>query len=103
MKIENAYFSLRLPLVKSSWIKLAGSFLVGQGALQLIQVLSGFFLFRWLSVEQYAQYSVVFACQSTAGMLVELGFLGAIVALVGNRIQDKKVLGNYIRAGRFFR
>lgn len=103
MKIENAYFSLRLPLVKSSWIKLAGSFLVGQGALQLIQVLSGFFLIRWLSVEQYAQYSVAFAFQSTAGMLVELGFSGAIVALVGNRIQDKKVLGNYIRAGRFFR
>ena len=103
MKPGNAGFSFVIPLVKSSWIKLIAAFLLGQGAIQLIQVLSGFFLIRWLSIEQYAQYSVAFAFQSTAGMLVELGFSGAIVALVGKRINQKEIIGNYIKAGRFFR
>lgn len=104
MKTENARFSFaRIQLLKGSWIKLIGAFVLGQGALQLIQVLSGFFLIRWLSIEEYAQYSVAFAFQSTARMLVELGFSGAIVALVGKRIYDKKAIGNYIKAGKFFR
>lgn len=104
MKIGDTGFSMaRIPWLRASWIKLIGAFILGQGALQLIQVLSGFFLIRWLSIEEYAQYSVAFAFQSTARMLVELGFSGAIVALVGKRIYDKKVIGNYIKAGKFFR
>lgn len=92
-----------MPLLTPGRIKLIGLFLIGQGAVQIINVLSGFFLIRWLSIEQYAQYSLAFAFQSTAQMLVEFGFSGAIVALVGNRINDKTVIGNYIKAGQFYR
>lgn len=93
----------KFPLITVSRINLLVSFIVGQGALQILQVLSGFLLIRWLSVEEYAQYSVAIAFQSTAQMLVELGFSGAVVALVGNRINERKVLGDYIKSGRFYR
>lgn len=85
------------------WTSLIGTFLLGQGALQLIQVFSGLLLVRWLSVEGYAQYSMAFAFQCTAHVLVEFGFSGTIIALVGNRIHDKKVIGNYIKAGQYYR
>src|SRR5205823_6173937 len=87
----------------SKWSALIGTFLLGQGALQIIQLFTGFLLFRWLSVEQYAQYSMAFAFQVTAHVLVEFGFSGTIVALVGNRINDKQVIGGYIKAGQYYR
>lgn len=86
-----------------NWTKLIGTFLVGQGASHAIKVISGFLLMRWLSVDQFAQYNLAFAFQSTAYMLVEFGFSGAIVALVGHRINDKKAIGEYIKAGQFYR
>ncbi|WBL26387.1 lipopolysaccharide biosynthesis protein [Zunongwangia sp. HGR-M22] len=90
-------------IIYHNWFKVFFVFIIGQGAVQLIQLLSGFFLIHWLSVEDYAQYSIAFAFQSTAQVLVELGVSGSVVALVGNRIHDKKVLGNYIKGGKFFR
>lgn len=102
--IKRISIALKLPFGSlHKWAKILSIFILGQGAVQVIQLLSGFFLIRWLSVEDYAQYSVAFAFQSTAQMLVEFGFSGAIVALVGDRINDKKVIGNYIKAGQFFR
>ena len=90
-------------LISKAQIRLIISFLIGQGVVQFIQLLTGFLLIRWLTVEQYAQYSVAFAFQSTAQILVELGFSGSVIALVGSRIYDKDVLGGYIKAGKFFR
>lgn len=84
-------------------LNLIGSFIVGQGAVQTVQLLTGFFLIRWLTVEQYAQYSIAFAFQSTAQILVELGFAGSIIALVGRRVQEKEVVGGYVKAAKFFR
>jgi O-antigen/teichoic acid export membrane protein len=79
------------------------SFLAGQGSVQVLSLLSGFFLLRWLSVEAYAQYSVAFGFQSTLSMLIDLGFSGSIIALVGDRGSDKAVIGNYIRSAKRFR
>jgi len=63
----------------------------------------GFLLIRWMSVEAYAQYGVAFGFQSTLGILVDLGFGGCIVALVGNRSNQPEVIGGYIAAARWFR
>ncbi|MFC6859384.1 lipopolysaccharide biosynthesis protein [Zunongwangia atlantica] len=90
-------------LIYHNWFKIIIVFIAGQGAVQFVQLLSGFFLIHWLSVEDYAQYSIAFAFQSTAQVLVELGVSGSVVALVGNRINDKAVLGKYIKGGKFFR
>ncbi|UAB84438.1 hypothetical protein INR75_20175 [Zunongwangia sp. SCSIO 43204] len=90
-------------LIYHNWFKIIFVFIAGQGAVQFVQLLSGFFLIHWLSVEDYAQYSIAFAFQSTAQVLVELGVSGSVVALVGNRVNDKAVLGKYIKGGKFFR
>lgn len=86
--------------------KIAGfisTFLLGHGALQALQLVSGFVLLRWLSVSEYANFSMAFAFQNAATVLVEFGYAGTIVALVGNRIHDKQYIGRYIKAGRFYR
>lgn len=79
------------------------AFLAGQGSIQVLNLISGFLLLRWLSVEAYAQYSIAFGFQSTLGMLMDLGFSGSIIALVGDRITDKDVITSYVAAARYFR
>ena len=85
------------------WSALILSFLVGQGSVQVINLISGLLLLRWLSVEAYAQFSVAFGFQSTLNMLVDMGCSGSIIALVGERASDKEVVGSYIRSAKHFR
>jgi O-antigen/teichoic acid export membrane protein len=85
------------------WAGLITSFLAGQGAVQLLNLVTGFFLLRWMSVESYAQFSVAFGFQTMLTWLVDLGAAGSIVALVGSRVDDKEVIGKYIRSARHFR
>jgi O-antigen/teichoic acid export membrane protein len=75
------------------WGKLLFSFLAGQGSVQVVNLITGFFLLRWMSIADFAQLSVVLGFQSTVGILVDVGFSGSITALVGNRSQDKEIVG----------
>jgi O-antigen/teichoic acid export membrane protein len=79
------------------------SFAIGQPAVQLVNLVTGFFLLRWMSVENYAQFGVAFAFQSTVGMLADLGFSSSILALAGERARNPEVVGRYIRSARHFR
>ena len=85
------------------WAKLLATFLTGQTLVQGLNVLTGFLLLRWMSVEAYAQYTVANSFQGTIGVLTDLGVSGSIVALVGQRIHDKRLVGEYVRAARAFR
>lgn len=85
------------------WGGLIGSFLAGQGTVQLLNAAAGFLFLRWMSIESYAQYSLAFGFQGAVAILVDLGFSGSIIALVGSRGSDKNVVGNYIRSARYFR
>jgi O-antigen/teichoic acid export membrane protein len=85
------------------WTALIFRFLAGQGSVQVLNLVSGFLLLRWLSVEAYAQYSVAFGFQNTLGILVDLGISGSIVALVGDRGSDKEIVGTYIQSAKHFR
>jgi len=78
-------------------------FAVGQPAVQLINLVTGFLLLRWMSIEHYAQFGVAFAFQSAVGMLADLGFSSSVLALAGERARDPEVLGRYIRSARHFR
>ncbi len=78
-------------------------FLTGQISVQGLTFITGFLLLRWLSVEQYAQFSVAFAFQCTLNMLIDVGFSNSIVALVGNRGEDGGLVGSYIRSAQFYR
>jgi O-antigen/teichoic acid export membrane protein len=78
-------------------------FVTGQVLLQLLNILNGFFLLRWLSIAEQAKFSVAFSIQSLILSLYDFGFTGSIVALVGNRIDDKKAVGAYIQSAKRLR
>lgn len=84
-------------------LRLLIAFLMGQGAVQFLNQLSGFLLVRWLSLASYAQYGLVFGFQSTLNILIDVGISTTVVALVGTRYHDAEVIGGYVRAGRYLR
>ncbi len=92
-----------LPARLRPWAARLAKFFAGQGALQAINVVTGFFLLRWLSVEDYALFGVAFGFQSMLTVLVDLGFGGCIPALTGTRVNDPTVIGRYIAAARAWR
>lgn len=85
------------------WTERLLKFFLGQGVIQALNLVTGFALVRWLSVEDYAQFGVVFGFQITLAMFVDLGFSGCIVALVGSRGDDRAVLGRYVATARSLR
>jgi hypothetical protein len=78
-------------------------FFLGQGTLQAVVAVSGLFLVRNLSVEHYAQYGLAFGFQTTATMLMDLGYAGTIIPLVGTRVNDRALVGSYLRAAKHLR
>lgn len=81
-----------------SIFRTASSFFIGQGALQAVNLLINFFLIRYLSVEAYAQFGLTFGFQSTAISLMDLGFASTIIPLVGDRLEDRDLVGRYVHA-----
>jgi O-antigen/teichoic acid export membrane protein len=79
------------------------SFFLGQGALQGIQVLTGLLLVRWLSIEAWAQFGLAFGFQLTMNTLMDLGVSGTIIPLVGNRRDDRELVGRYVRSAKHLR
>ncbi len=65
---------------------------------QGLQFITGLALVRWLSYEAYAQYGMVLGFQNMLALLVDLGFTGSILALVGSRVDDPVVVGRYMGA-----
>lgn len=83
--------------------KVIAQFFTGQILVQFLGVLTGFLLLRWLSIEHQAKYSFAFGIQTMITVLGDAGFGGSIISLVGSRINDRQVLGNYISAARYFK
>jgi O-antigen/teichoic acid export membrane protein len=78
-------------------------YLTGQGLVQIITLLIGLLMLRWLAVTEYAQFSLAFSFQTTFSMLTDMGITATITALVGTRINDARVVGEYVRSGRHVR
>jgi O-antigen/teichoic acid export membrane protein len=79
------------------------SFFLGQGALQGVQVLAGLFLVRKLSIDAYAQFGLAFGFQATMSTLMDLGFSSTIIPLVGERRDDRALVGRYVRSAKHLR
>jgi O-antigen/teichoic acid export membrane protein len=86
----------------SRWASRLAAFVVGQGLVQALNLATGFFFVRWLTVQDYAAYSLVMGFQGTLGILVELGLAGSITALLAGRT-DPIAMGRYVRSARHFR
>jgi hypothetical protein len=84
-------------------MRLLSSFFLGQGALQILNVLVGLYLVRALSVTQYAQYGLTASFQQTVALLMDLGFASTIIPLVGQRGADRALVGRYVRAAKHLR
>lgn len=84
------------------WLGRLTTFAMGQGLVQVLGLVTGFLLIRWLSVDAYAAYSMATGFQGTAGVLVEMGLGGSIVALLAGRT-DPHLVGQYIRSVRHLR
>ena len=84
-------------------IQIVVSFFLGQGALQGIQLLTGLLLIRWLSIEGWAQFGLASGFQITVNTLMDLGISGTIIPLVGERRNDRALVGRYMRSARHLR
>jgi len=82
---------------------LVATFFAGHGAIQLLSVVFGLVVVRLLSVESYAQFSLALGFQITLGSLMDMGYAGTIVPLVGERFADPVVVGSYVAAARHHR
>lgn len=83
--------------------KLLTDFVLGQGTVQGIGALVGLFLVRTLSVTDYAQFGLASGFQATASVLMDLGYASTIIPLVGERIADRKLVGQYVREAKAHR
>jgi O-antigen/teichoic acid export membrane protein len=78
-------------------------FVLGQGALQGINVVIGLFLLRVLSVSDYAKFGLATGFQATASILIDLGCASTIVSLIGERALDPAMVGRYVRGAKSLR
>ena len=79
------------------------SFAIGQGTAQALTVISGLFLVRHLSIQSYAQLGLAIGFQAMFSTLMDLGFAGTIVPLVGKDKADRALVGRYVRSAKHLR
>jgi O-antigen/teichoic acid export membrane protein len=85
------------------WARKLSKFFVGQGLVQIVSFVSSFALLRWMSVEDYAAFTLAWSIQSLMMAFGDLGIGGSVVPLAGAAGHDPKRLGDLIAAGRELR
>jgi len=95
--------SLKLIETVQKQSPLLARFFSGQVVIQFLNLLNGFLLLRWLSIENVAIFSMLFGIQTLMNSMSDLGFSGSIIALTGNRYSHKKILGGYISSAKQLR
>jgi O-antigen/teichoic acid export membrane protein len=87
----------------SRWRGRIGKFFAGQLAVQLLAFVTGLLVLRWMSEAEYAKTGVVLGFQAMFAAFVDLGVGGSLVALIGSRGGDRRVVGGYVAAARWWR
>ena len=97
-------------LLRDAWVirgqRILGivtSFLLGQGASQALTLLAGLFLVRHLTTQLYAQFGLTSGFQTMFLTLMDLGFAGTIVPMVGDQKSNRALVGRYVRAAKHLR
>lgn len=78
-------------------------FLIAQGAIQVLTALLGFLCVRLLSVPGYAKYTIFYGAFSALNGLTDMGFTGTLAGLIGERVNDRQVVADYIESIRVLR
>jgi O-antigen/teichoic acid export membrane protein len=77
-----------------------GEFLVFQGITIAGNLLYGFLCVRLLPLADYAKYAVVFGFLPTLSVLMDVGLSGALLPLIGERINDRRLIADYVASLR---
>lgn len=75
-------------------------FLFSQGITMAGNLLYGILCIRLLSVSEYAEFVVVFAIQGSLVLLMDIGITGSIVPLVGENIENRQLIADYVASLR---
>lgn len=75
-------------------------FLVSQGITLAGNLLYGLLCIRLLPVADYAEFVVVFAIQGSLVLLMDIGITGSIVPLVGENIENRQLIADYVASLR---
>ena len=79
------------PLMKSPvlrWSGILGGYLLSQGAIQVINLVTGFLILRLLSVEQYAVYVIAMMLVTVASVASDMGVSQGLISL-GAPVRDR--------------
>jgi O-antigen/teichoic acid export membrane protein len=63
-------------------------------------MLYGFLCIRLLPIGDYAKFVVVFSIQASLMILLDVGISGTLVPLVGERIEDRRLIADYLASLR---
>lgn len=75
-------------------------FLTSQGITMAGNLLYGLLCVRLLPVADYAKFAVVFAILGTIVLLMDIGFSGSLLPLVGERVDDCQLIADYVASLR---
>jgi O-antigen/teichoic acid export membrane protein len=75
-------------------------FLTAQGITMAGNLLYGLLCVRLLPVADYAKFVVVFGIQGTLVVLMDIGISGSLIPLVGERIDDRQLIADYVASLR---
>ena len=85
------------------WTGKIGHFGMWQIAYLAVNLLTGLLLANWLSIEAYSKYGVALSFQNMLNILMDLGVTGSVIALVGDKIHNRELVGRFINAALSFR
>lgn len=75
-------------------------FLSSQGITMAGNLFYGFLCVRLLPISDYAKYAVVFGFLATLSLLMDIGFSNALLPLIGPRIDDRRLIADYVASLR---
>ncbi|HZL59304.1 MAG TPA: hypothetical protein VFC38_06360 [Stellaceae bacterium] len=83
---------------RTKTVRTVGAFVVGQGALQAIQAVSGLVLVREMDIREYGILAFVLSVQATVSVLCDLSFRDAVIANAGSDWHNRSLLGDLVAA-----
>lgn len=81
-------------------LKRIGQFFGAQGITMVSNLFYGFLCVRLLAIPDYAMYVVVFSFLGSLGVFMDTGISGSLVPLVGDQVDDKQLVADYVASLR---
>jgi O-antigen/teichoic acid export membrane protein len=95
--------AMRKSFLRPRFVGMIATVASAQAAVQALQSLAGLLLVRWLDRVDYAQFVLAFSVASTLWILSDIGLSSGVIALVGDRISNRRLIAEYVGASRALR